>query len=53
MGVHDPLGRGQFGPQGRDWQDLCRDNKTLLHTKYIICGPNGFREEDFFKFFPL
>ena len=21
---HDPLGCGQFGPQGLDWQDLCR-----------------------------
>ena len=27
--------------------------RTLLHTKYISCGPHGFREEDFFKFFPL
>ena len=26
---------------------------TLLHTKYISCGPHGFREEDFLKFFPL
>ena len=33
MGVHNPLGLGQFGPQGLDWQDLCRDHKTLLHTK--------------------
>ena len=22
MGVHDPLGLGQFGSQGLDWQDL-------------------------------
>ena len=21
IGVHDPLGHGQFGPQGLDWQD--------------------------------
>ena len=25
----------------------------MLYTKYISSGPHGFREEDFFKFFPL
>ena len=25
----------------------------MLHTKYIRSGPHGFREKDFFKFFPL
>ena len=24
---------------------------TLLHTKYVSCGPHGFREEDFLRFF--
>ena len=24
------------------------DHVTLLYTKYIGCGPQGFREEDFF-----
>ena len=24
MGANDPRGRGQFGSQGLDWQDLCR-----------------------------
>ena len=24
MGVIDPSRHGQFGPQGLDWQDLCR-----------------------------
>ena len=24
MGVNDPLGHDQFGPQGHGWQDLCR-----------------------------
>ena len=23
---------------------------ALLHTKYISCGPHGFREEDFLSF---
>ena len=26
------------------------DHYTLHHTKYISCGPHGFREEDFFSF---
>ena len=37
------LGRGQFGPQGLDWQIYVGDHFTLLHTKYISCGPHGFR----------
>ena len=44
------MGRGQFGPQDLDWQD--RDHEALLHTKYVSCGPHGFRE-DFFKFFSI
>ena len=27
------------------------DHSTLQHTKYISCGPHGFREEDFYFFF--
>ena len=27
------------------------DHLTVLHTKYISCGPHGFRGEDFFKVF--
>ena len=26
------------------------NHKTLLYTKYISCGPQGFREEDFYIF---
>ena len=26
------------------------DHYTLLHTKYISCGPHGFREEDVLGF---
>ena len=25
----------------------------MLHTKYQSCWPSGFREEDFFSFFPI
>ena len=45
------MGHGQFGPQGHGWQDSCRGPLTLLHTKYISCGPHGFREENIFFFF--
>ena len=44
------MGRGQFGPQDLDWQD--RDHESLLHTKYVSCGPHGFRE-DFLSFLAL
>ena len=29
------------------------DHYTLLLTKYESSGPCGFREEDFYMFFPL
>ena len=29
------------------------DHQTLLHTKYMNCGPHGFREEYIYKIFPL
>ena len=28
-------------------------HQTLLYTKYISCGPQGFGEEDFFYVFSL
>ena len=28
------------------------DHQTLLYTKYISCGPHGYRK-DFFKLFPI
>ena len=40
-------------PRGLISRTYVRDYQTLLYTKYISCGPQGFREEDFFKFFPL
>ena len=46
-------GRDPFGPQGRDWQDFCREPQTLLHTKYISCGPRGFREDEVFPIISL
>ena len=32
-------------PRGLIGRIYIRDHYTLLHTKYIICGPHGFREE--------
>ena len=50
MGVHSPVGGCQFGPQGLDWQDLCRRPPNIATYKYKSCGPHGFREEDFLSF---
>ena len=47
-------GRGQFGPQGLDWQDLCRGPLNIAtYKKYVSRGPHGFIGEDFFKVFPI
>ena len=48
-----PLWCGHFGPQGYDRQDLCRVPLNIVHTKYTDFRPCGFREEDFFMFYPL
>ena len=45
METHDPRGRACLEPR-----DLCRGQMTLPQTKYISCGPPGFRE-DFKGFF--
>ena len=36
-------------PRGLIGRIYVGDHKTLLHTKYISCGPHGIRE-DFFSF---
>ena len=39
MGVHDPQRRGQFGPQGLVWQDLCRGPLNIATYKiYKPCA---------------
>ena len=51
--IMTPPGRGQFGPRvtiGRNYKGAYI---ALLHTKYESSGPHGFREEDFFTFFPI
>ena len=53
MGVHEPLGRGQFGPQGLDWQDLCRGPLNIATYKIYKLWASWFRRRRFFKFFLL
>ena len=37
-------------PRGLIGRIYVRDHYTLLHTKYISCGPHGFRDEDILVF---
>ena len=46
MGANDPLGVASLDPRGLIGRIYVGDHQTLLHTKYISCGPHGFREED-------
>ena len=40
-----------LGPRGLIGRIYVRDHYTLLHTKYIRCGPYGFRKEEFLSCF--
>ena len=51
MGANVPRGVASLGPRGLTGRIYVGDHLPLLHTKYVRCGPHGFREEDFFKFF--
>ena len=53
MGVHDPLGRDQFGPQGLDWQDLCRGPLNVTTYKIYKLWVSWFQSRRFFNFFPI
>ena len=48
MGVNDPRAMVSLDPRVMAGTIYVGDNQTLLHTKYMNCGPHGFREEDFF-----
>ena len=41
------------GPQGHNLNKLGRGHKVMPHTKYQVSRPCGFRQEDFFMFFPI
>ena len=42
-----PWGMVNLGPKGFICRIYVGDHYTLLHTKYISCGPHGFIEVDF------
>ena len=50
MGTNDPWGVASLGPRGLIGRTYVGNRQTLLHTKYVSCGPHGFREEDFLSF---
>ena len=53
MGANDPRGVASLGPRGLIGRIYVGGHYTLLHIKYVSCGPQGFRKEDFFKFFSI
>ena len=50
MGANDPQGMASLGPRGLIGRIYVGDHLLLLHTKYVSCGPHGFRGEDFLIF---
>ena len=54
MGANDPQGMANLDPRGFIGRIYVGDHQTLLHTKYLSCGPHSFREKDSLIFsFPL
>ena len=50
MGANDPQDVASLDPRGLIGRIYLGGHKTLLHAKYISCGPYGFRQEDFLSF---
>ena len=50
MEANDPRGVASLGPRGLIGRIYVGDHLTLLHTKYVSCGPHGFRGEFFFNY---
>ena len=48
IGVHDPMGRGQFAPQGLDWQDLCKEPLNIASYKIYKLRASWFQRRRFF-----
>ena len=46
-----PESMASLDPRGLIGTIYLVDHYTLLHTEYISCGPDGFK--DFFKVFPI
>ena len=53
MGANDLWGVASLDPRALIGRIYVGNHSTLLHTKFISCGPHGFRDEDFFKLFSL
>ena len=53
MGAKGPRGVDNFEPRGMIGRIYVEVHLTLLHAKYQSSWPSSFREEDFFKIFPL
>ena len=49
MGAYDPQGMASLDPRDLIGRIYVGDHYTLLHTKYVSCGPHGFREEEFYS----
>ena len=47
MGADNTWGVASLNPRGLIGRIYVGDHETLLHTKYVSCGPHGFRPEDF------
>ena len=43
-------GTANLDPRGLNGGIYVGDHLTLLHTKYISCGPDSFREEESLSF---
>ena len=53
MEANDPRGGGIFDPRGIIGRIYVRLHIAMLHAKCRSFGSCGFREEDFFMYFPL
>ena len=47
VGDNDPRDVASLDPKGLIGRIYVGDHQTLLHTKYISCGPHEFREKVF------
>ena len=48
MRANEPLGMPNLDPRGIVGRICVGDHLTLLHTKYLSSGPQGFRKEKIF-----
>ena len=53
IGAKGPQGVANSDPRGVIGRTYVGDHLSLIHAKYPNSGPSTFREEDFFKDFPV